>query len=246
MARTCLFCGGSPLTAEHVFPLWLHEVMGTSGHVKISMGSRVLRTGPRLDVKLRRVCRTCNNRWMSALEGDFQGLMAGAIHGRPTRLDAAAQRTVALWAAKTWILLELALAHDRGGAGYRSDATNHWLYAHREPPPYLQVWAGGLEPQSDTIAWAAMQPVGDPLIGVVGAFTVGLVFFQLYSPASETGIIRADEWLRLGIGPGLRQGLVPLWPVEEPVAALPPRLLFNLEELDRSWVSGKRITPPVV
>jgi hypothetical protein len=241
--RVCLFCGGRPVTLEHVIPTWLHQAMGVTSRVELSMGTRQLRSGPRLDVKLRAICASCNGGWLSDLEREFGSLMTAAIHGRPVELDAEQQRTAALWAAKTWLLLELALEHDRGMA-YRSSAIWPYLHAHREPPGHLQIWAGGLEPQDSTIAWAATQPIGDPVVGVVSAYAIGNLLFQIYSPASETGQ-PLPELLRMGIGPQLQPGLVALWPPEAAVVRLPPATRFNLEELDQFWVSGKRITPPV-
>src|SRR5262245_15281157 len=81
--RRCIFCGGTLLTKEHVFPRWLRKHVqidvpynlhiGTFGmHVdgKAIWGERKDRRRPG-DVrsqKLRVVCTACNNRWMSGLQ----------------------------------------------------------------------------------------------------------------------------------------------------------------------------------
>lgn len=58
-----------------------------------------------------------------------------------------AQRaTLAAWATKTALLLELALAKVRGG-GFAPQRHFRWLYRHRdhlEPPPRTTVWMFGV------------------------------------------------------------------------------------------------------
>ncbi len=79
MPRQCLFCG-SPLGAgraqEHIFPKWLIEFMGIDAlqlrsehHVRPGMGRDYVRAdvreAPPPARKEGRICRDCNNGWMS-------------------------------------------------------------------------------------------------------------------------------------------------------------------------------------
>lgn len=119
-SQHCVFCGGS-LTGlrsrEHVFPCWLTDHYGTAaqpfqirwtadwshelrGEREITMSSLVAG----------RVCRRCNNGWMSQLETDVaQPLLALASGNRPlAELTTDERALVARWATKTAFALRVA------------------------------------------------------------------------------------------------------------------------------------------
>jgi hypothetical protein len=137
----CLFCGGEPLTREHAFPQWLYGALGVQGRVSIATGGHTLRRVPEFDVTLRAVCGACNHGWLNELEQSFAGLMTPSLHGGGVSLNREQQRMVALWGVKTWMLLEYALAHHRGGR-LSSPGIFRYLKETREPPPYVQVHLG--------------------------------------------------------------------------------------------------------
>jgi hypothetical protein len=83
MARSCVFCGGTPLTREHVFPRWLARVLpaqdrwrgqdlavvGGESITSSDLPVTTRRMGePFPDSTVARVCARCNNGWMNDLE----------------------------------------------------------------------------------------------------------------------------------------------------------------------------------
>jgi hypothetical protein len=110
----CIFCGTvltkTTRSKEHVFAVWLLEELGfRNGPIRPS----VVAPNGRDQVLVRdltydgfqagRVCRVCNNGWMSQMEDDIKPILTGLIRGNISlkSLDRGALELVARWAAKT-------------------------------------------------------------------------------------------------------------------------------------------------
>ena len=106
-----MFCGGGPVTEEHVIADWVRQLLGEqprSNHTLYAPGKSI-RQFSRLPHTLtaKVVCRRCNNGWMSDLEAGVQPHLSRAIQGESDwLLDAKAHETIAAWAAKTAMILE--------------------------------------------------------------------------------------------------------------------------------------------
>lgn len=152
--RQCIFCGGSPLTKEHIIPEWLSRlVIPPVGPVYISESRRVRdqyeTTPPRsrarsriLDVIGKQVCSACNTGWMSDLEAATQTILTPVARGVPAGIripiQAHAQRTIARWAVKTAVLLQY-----RQSPPERADPQLlQRIQAKPTPPPNAAVWIG--------------------------------------------------------------------------------------------------------
>ncbi len=144
-ARRCVFCGGSPLTNEDVYPEWLQPYLTTPGSlVSRRWGAAESLVGvdtKNADVKVRRVCATCNNGWMSALEGRAKLLLLPLVQGQVNQLRYADQQLIATWATNTAMMLQFTPIYNDGlvihPRLYRE------LYAHQAAPPTaMVVWMG--------------------------------------------------------------------------------------------------------
>jgi hypothetical protein len=101
-----MFCGGSGLTQEHVWPRWLNGAVelgrlfgyrhGTEGSepeaFEWSAGGFTQTVGD--------VCRQCNSGWLSELEAAVKPLLTPMIRGDRQTLGPEDQRIVAAWAMK--------------------------------------------------------------------------------------------------------------------------------------------------
>jgi hypothetical protein len=195
------------------------------------MGQRQVRESSTLDLTLKAVCRSCNTGWLSDLETEFSSAMLPAIGGNPVSLDQQSQQMVATWAAKTWMLLEIALKFDRGWA-FQGPGILPFLHRERRPPRELSVWLGGLVPGHSTLAWLTTMIVNEPPVGVITIFTIGNAVFHVYYPFPP---VRHS----LAIGPNLRAGLTQIWPVAAERVDLPPISLFDIEDMNRMWRTGR-------
>jgi hypothetical protein len=111
--RVCAFCGGGltgKRSREHIFPRWLlrdrdaldtaFRLDWTSASGEDLLGERVL---PLRSFVAGRVCRSCNNGWMSALETQARELLPRFANAEQSLagLSKAGRETLARWALKT-------------------------------------------------------------------------------------------------------------------------------------------------
>lgn len=139
--RSCMFCEGRAHTKEHAWPEWLIKLIDQPGmyEVQAERGKTELdgwtQVRPELTVKW--VCGSCNNGWMSGLEGRTRPIVQQMLGLAPMELPVDDQRTLGIWGVKTAMVFE-ALRRDRG-----------WFYTQDErdlfrrelrPPPRTAVW----------------------------------------------------------------------------------------------------------
>jgi hypothetical protein len=74
--------------------------------------------------------------------------------------------------------------------------------------------------------------VNDPPVGVLTIFTIGNAVFQMFYPFPP---VRHS----LVIGPNLSAGFVQIWPVVTESVDLPPPSLFDIEDMNTIWRTGR-------
>ena len=111
MARMCIFCGGGPVTKEHVWSERILQRFKTTSVVAERTGTTPLRyTSRTIKLTISVVCRTCNNGWMSAIENAVMQVLIPMIGGEPTILDAERQLVLARWTTLKAMVFEHALS----------------------------------------------------------------------------------------------------------------------------------------
>src|SRR4051812_863516 len=111
----CIFCGGRPLTNEHVLAKWLAGPLGVQGNVRHVYSeppddappTREWRAGG-LDIKVKAVCGPCNEGWMNDLEGQVRPFLGPMIEGRAKNLSPTDCQALTSWLLKTVLMLQLA------------------------------------------------------------------------------------------------------------------------------------------
>lgn len=125
-----MFCGGLPLTREHVYPQWLQQFSGPQSFIdrqggyqrsvpqtvarKNSRGeyveileSRGKKTPNLHEVTVKAVCAACNNGWMSALEGQVLPTLRKLANHDQLVLDRNLKDLLAAWAHKCFLMYDL-------------------------------------------------------------------------------------------------------------------------------------------
>jgi hypothetical protein len=124
--KTCWFCGTALIAAttskEHVFPQWLQKELGL-GAVAMTPTWHAQPLGELLDQRNQtwgslvagRICRSCNNGWMSKLEKMAMPVLLPLVRGdRDVRhLTTQGAQKVATWAVKTVLTLSAAVQEKR-------------------------------------------------------------------------------------------------------------------------------------
>ena len=133
----CIFCGGRPLTREHLWPDWLRRELQIQQpfdfRIEQERGGVETRDvsfrAPPFTQQVRAVCAVCNNGWMSTIEEAAKPILQPLIRARGRRLHRREQRTLATWALlKACVFDQL---HPQEPAV--PTAHSQHLYAHREP-----------------------------------------------------------------------------------------------------------------
>jgi hypothetical protein len=112
----CVFCGGTPLSKEDVWPTWIGVDLGKAP-VLLEATSRnaadephtVIRIRPGMSytARRRRVCEDCNNGWMSRLEDQAAPLLKRMFaESIVLQLTVAQQTLLANWVFKTALMLQ--------------------------------------------------------------------------------------------------------------------------------------------
>jgi len=154
-----VFCGTAEVTDEHVWPDWinrallpelkLHKVRTKTDPVsKQTEGVGPSWGGPDLDIKVKRVCGTCNSGWMSDLENEAKPYLTPLILGEAVVLDRRAREIVAAWTFLRVVMAEY--THPRQIAV--PEFHRRWLYKERRPPRQgVYIWLAGYSGED----WAA-------------------------------------------------------------------------------------------
>lgn len=144
----CIFCGGVPLSKEHVLGRWLTPVVakaptGKKLYVDSERWSldgleRQPRRFPKeIDFQVRCVCEACNSGWMSAIETEVKPIIEALNSGSQSALGRAEQFSLAKWAVKTAIITRYFGGKHEVPLHYRK-----WFFEHQDVPQNTFVWVG--------------------------------------------------------------------------------------------------------
>lgn len=149
--RACIFCGSPANSKEHIWPVWLHELLGPQApgvrhdrqlHTfNPKEGARTSgptgRQGDIRTIRIRAVCRTCNNGWMSGLEEEVRPVLTPLVEGAACALDTEQLRTLAQWLTLKTLIVEHATAET--SVTPQSDRTA--FFERGTIPPFFNVYA---------------------------------------------------------------------------------------------------------
>ncbi|MGA6175385.1 hypothetical protein ACPEIF_34700 [Streptomyces sp. NPDC012600] len=219
---SCVFCGGAPVTKEHVFPQWLNEHLrpGRQRTEQARYGNGAYdktRETVGLDFTVKKVCAPCNNGWMSQMEVASRDVLTPLITGQDLSLiSLPQQRQIALWATKTAMM---------------ADQTQHTpllpshhlrrLRTHRAIPGGTRVWIGGC-PQREPLVTSLTVKVdltnvsapGSPQpVGFYCPMKIGHLCLYVYFPAVDVVIQHAREF---------HLSVARIWPRRSSTLPFPP------------------------
>jgi hypothetical protein len=159
--RQCIFCERQPpeviITKEHLFADWLRgtfprtsetthtlgilEWAGTPGRVP-SRETRKRGQGHSGSKKIRNVCNTCNETWLSNdVEVPAKPILIPLLNGEQSEIIHYMQQILAAWATKTVMTAEY--VHPSKVVIHQTERT--WFRENLTPPNGWNVWIGSYE-----------------------------------------------------------------------------------------------------
>lgn len=156
----CLACGNTsaPASREHVFSKWLLKEFGPDASLALLRRhgdgtNEQVRTRIRLDsFKLKRICKCCNEGWMSQLEASAKPLILEVIRDIRT-LESLAEderHTLARWAGKTAIV-------ESHSVGAGCPVSGEYLHRIRTNPDNIPGRFGVVACRTNMYAFGHMQ-----------------------------------------------------------------------------------------
>ena len=144
--KVCIFCGGTPVTEEHIWPQWSQPVLPKSeGHRRFIFTGRRSRPtanikklydrqGSVFTVRIRRVCGPCNSGWMNDYEQTVRTVVTRMMIGKRVLLAPASARTLAEYLTYKCMVIDWS---DDDNLLPRE--ANHRFYTDREIPPFTSI-----------------------------------------------------------------------------------------------------------
>lgn len=242
MARSCVFCGGSGLTREHVIPRWLSNVLPEQARYRgQDQATVLLRPEHTVDgphhremvetfnaMTVKAVCGPCNNGFMNDLEAEARPLLSAMIRGSlALPLAAEATTVIAAWAVKTSLMAQLT-----GSEPAVFPQVYREFYDTGRPTSECMVWAAAVDDED----WALRAECRGMLYALDGqsanlddppnilSVTIGLGALLLHTIIDP--VLANSTWNLLTYT--FHGALVPLWPDPHPTT-WPPRVLDPVE-----------------
>lgn len=225
--RSCLFCPNDVDSAEHGWPEWLLDSMPGSRErvTSVTRGpddpERDIRGTP---FRIRCVCRTCNNHWMSDLETSTKPLLIRMMQGERTVLTPLQSSLVATWMVKTAMVFDAARAHKR-----RWFTRKECEYARRSqlPASGMLAWIGCMATPvrlytEGRALWTDLPKPGHVFEGSATTIAFGHAVLQLLAVRLKVDARSSTLTIKLdGFRPKGRH-LLEIWPGRDDSIVWPP------------------------
>ena len=223
--RHCIFCSAQASSREHVWPSWLVARFSDAA-ARTYFERRQVPVGdwasPELKVKA--VCKVCNNGWMSKMEQRTQPTIERLLDTPLTQIDTSEQVALAAWAVKTSMVFEAVGAANRPWIYSRHDREK--MRTAHAIPLRTEVWIAKSVDHpgvySAAIDLKTSESTGVRAFVITMAFgSLALQVLTIKTPPSVPGETRVTydvsdaRW---------DDTLVQLWPVSPHALPWPPML----------------------
>ena len=139
--RSCIFCNKRANSVEDAWPVWLMNRFPSGSAATMEFELREQKPlvwstkNPRL--KVRRVCSSCNNGWMSMLEDNTKPIIESILDDKMKSIDIPSQETLARWSVKTVMVLETI---DSIGQWFYSVSERNRIKTSLAIPIHTKIW----------------------------------------------------------------------------------------------------------
>jgi len=247
--RTCIFCDNPAGNREHLWAKWIHQ-RHDFGPLKMDRYDQEQVIIPDPEFKVKSVCHSCNNGWMSDLENISIPIIGSMFNDLSITLDGDMQRKVAEWTIKTAMVLDSTRPRAAGARFYpKPDCVA--IKERLILPEHTRVWIGRSDEKHILAQGTDYQYLDADTQAVKGKSTITTIvtghfvaqsitqrkmprFADLEMPVLQP---KEAEW---------NDFLLPIWPSERIVIWPPKRTFTNggsngIGYLMDRWRVGERI-----
>jgi len=235
--QPCMFCGELANSREDIVPTWLAKqnlvppgitrpVTYTSHGVEVNQWS----SQTLAFLKVKAVCKKCNNKWMSHVEETAKAHLLVMMQGNTIRLDPAAQIELATWACLKVMVWESVA---EGVVTDPNDRELMWKY--QQPPGYAVVVLGRV-PASDHSEFGLQQ------VFIKAQRNRGAQFDNVLATAVTLGdfvawvILNPTSARDVSFKPTpIEDDLITIFPPSYASLQWPPKMALTAEELRSVW-----------
>jgi hypothetical protein len=226
MARQCLFCPNPVNSNEHVFSNWILKDLKLVTALKITIGRKPSVFLAKPEVKVRSVCRPCNNGWMSGLENENKTAIRAMINDDPCWLTEKTQTSLCRWAVMKAMVIES--ANRQRALFYDSDERTE--IKSSSIPTGTLAWLGRLSAKAfhagGTDIWGDVETIPKGFHGSVTTIIMGHLVIQILN--GHTPPQFGQTALRINPKDGAwNVNLVDIWPTTKDLH-WPPAVSFSL------------------
>jgi hypothetical protein len=231
---SCIFCGRTDLSEEHIWPKWAHPTLrkSPSSGAYIQKKWKTSPKNPRIrgetfhrerptdvfQISLKVVCkRHCNNGWMSRLETSAKPVALPLIAGTHAVLEKYRQEILATWLAMKLMTCEFSDPEDLA----TPELERALLMGRRRPPDIMGIWIARCADlgwsntywrQAATLGWAPIGTLPPQPVSLLPKNTQAQTFVigELFVQAVSTTVAGLKFHTPPAIGRSMRQ----IWPFE--------------------------------
>ena len=247
MGRQCLFCTNSVNSKEHVWSDWILEDLKLATSVRITVGKKPSVWIDKPEIKIKCVCKTCNNEWMSDLETSNKPAIRAMMNDDSCYLTEKDQHRIALWAVMKAMVVDTV---NRDRKCFYSTLERTQLRTPTSVIPVgTLVWLGRFTVKAfhagGADVWGQIDEIPKAFQCCVTTIVVGHLVCQILS----AHVLQSLPYQKIGVG--CKYGawdvnLLDIWPINGPLQ-WPPELSFtqkgpdSIATLVNRWKSGGNV-----
>jgi hypothetical protein len=246
--RFCIFCGNPAETKEDAWPSWLMKKFPTKvngimeGQIEEGNLLHYKKIRPQLKVKF--VCKKCNNGWMSQLEDKVKLILEPIFNKKPILISTEEQSILSTWALKTTMVLET-IHHTRR---FYLPSERAYLMNKHQPPENTYIWIAACVYfngcySSASLLRGEIKETSKPISGysstiAFGPFVVQVMTMRLLENSNfKFNIIDSIQ------SDPLNPATIQIWPTQITSQKWPSLLGLNgeegLEAFRKRWIHNK-------
>lgn len=253
--KFCIFCGGFPVTKEHMWAEWLRNYIPRTRINFHSRSAIVFRSGTQARTRLhsgdphssrvRCVCKPCNSGWMSVLQSQTKPILVPLLNGEPYSLRRRDQAILATWVTMFAMVAEFRLRS--GELAAISEAERKEFMASRLPLKNWKIWIGAIDDETwrgryvhttlPVYSASDVEKRTSDGVPIPNTQTTSFVVNKLYVHAISSSVV---DLHRQQISTKIVQRI---WPLFTKIIKWPPR--YFLDSQDAEWLSMAFFRGPV-